>query len=158
MAARARGLGRFRRLGVLTESVRSSLEDDKRCHQNVNVDDFDPDDFNPAELRWREMALIFEASGLPVPPVPESLRPRLRTIERWCWATEKVSPTEMYLFDRGTLRDFAAGRIRPQRIRGIAGCGWVDGADAATSLAVVVAADQAELARTFELAEERFGR
>lgn len=47
---------------------------------------------------WTHLVHKFEHKGLPVPPVPEALRPRLRRQGSWCWTTREVDTREMYLF------------------------------------------------------------
>ncbi|WP_327000043.1 hypothetical protein OHA72_33555 [Dactylosporangium sp. NBC_01737] len=59
---------------------------------------------------WDELVARFTASGLPVPPVPEVLRPALRTPQPWCWSTRDIDPMRMYLFESGFLVDVLAGR------------------------------------------------
>lgn len=60
---------------------------------------------------WDDLVATFTASGLPVPPVPEPLRPALQAPQPWCWTTRDIDPVRMYLFDAGFLADILAGRV-----------------------------------------------
>ncbi len=46
------------------------------------------------------LAAAFRNAGLPVPPVPASLRDALRVRDLWLWSTVEVDRMDMYLFTR----------------------------------------------------------
>jgi hypothetical protein len=56
------------------------------------------------------MAAAFASSRLPLPPIPEPLRPVLRSPRSWCWSTRDIDPFAMYLFERDFLADVLTGR------------------------------------------------
>jgi hypothetical protein len=58
---------------------------------------------------WEDLTAAFTSSGLPVPPVPGSLRPALRAPRPWCWTTRDIDPFQMYMFEPGFLADVLAG-------------------------------------------------
>ncbi len=62
-------------------------------------------------MLWDELVATFTSSGLPVPPVPESLRPALRAPSPWCWTTRDIDPFQMYMFAPEYLADVVAGRV-----------------------------------------------
>jgi hypothetical protein len=45
-----------------------------------------------------EMCRRFQGAGLTVPPVPSALRPSVRKLGDWVFATREVDPMAMYLF------------------------------------------------------------
>lgn len=59
---------------------------------------------------WDALGATFTSSGLPIPPVPEALRPALRAPAPWCWTTRDLDPMRMYLFAPEFLADVLAGR------------------------------------------------
>lgn len=48
---------------------------------------------------YRDMLYAFADAGLVAPPVPEALRPQLRRLGPWLWATRDIDPFAMYMFD-----------------------------------------------------------
>lgn len=57
----------------------------------------------------------FSEAGLSLPPVPQRFISKLRTIEKWCFATRRIEPMQMYFFDRyipealtGQCKDYVA--------------------------------------------------
>jgi hypothetical protein len=67
-------------------------------------------DSDPTLSGYAEMIATFESASLPEPPIPDRLRPAVRRIEEWCWATRPVDPMEMYTF-RGYPGEVLLGRI-----------------------------------------------
>jgi hypothetical protein len=59
---------------------------------------------------YAELIAAFTDSHLPLPPVPEPLRPRLRTVRDWCWSTREIDGFAMYMFESGFPADVLAGR------------------------------------------------
>lgn len=53
----------------------------------------------------------FEGAGLPVPPIPEALRGRLRAIGDWSFSTRDISAMSMYLFDEYPLEALTGGAL-----------------------------------------------
>jgi hypothetical protein len=47
---------------------------------------------------YQDLVRTFASAGLELPPIPEVLRPRLRRLDDWVWATRPIVPLEMYLF------------------------------------------------------------
>ncbi|GAA3453387.1 hypothetical protein GCM10018962_52200 [Dactylosporangium matsuzakiense] len=60
---------------------------------------------------YAEMTTAFTSSRLPVPPVPEPLRPQLRTVRDWCWSTRDIDAFAMYMFDRDFLSAVLSGSV-----------------------------------------------
>ncbi|MFI5909738.1 hypothetical protein [Dactylosporangium sp. NPDC051541] len=58
---------------------------------------------------YAEMTAAFTSSRLPVPPIPEPLRPRLRTVRDWCWSTRDIDAFAMYMFERDFLSAVLTG-------------------------------------------------
>jgi hypothetical protein len=46
-----------------------------------------------------ELEELFEEAGLVPPPIPHSLSPRLRRIDKWAYGTRDVEPMRMYSFE-----------------------------------------------------------
>ncbi|WP_433606454.1 hypothetical protein ACQP2P_30075 [Dactylosporangium sp. CA-139114] len=63
------------------------------------------------QTAYAEMVAAFTGSRLPVPPVPEPLRPRLRTVRDWCWATREIDGFRMYMFEPDFPADVLAARV-----------------------------------------------
>jgi hypothetical protein len=59
---------------------------------------------------WSEMVQGFESMGLPVPPVPAALRPRLLAHGSVCWATREITGFDMYFWTMAEAEEVLAGR------------------------------------------------
>jgi hypothetical protein len=60
---------------------------------------------------WADLAATFRSAKLPVPPVPEAMRDRLRSPEKWCWTTGTATSSGMYMDVFEYLDDVLAGRV-----------------------------------------------
>lgn len=47
---------------------------------------------------YADLLQTFAEAGLPVPPIPSDIRPRLAYLEPWCWATYDIDPGALYVF------------------------------------------------------------
>jgi hypothetical protein len=45
---------------------------------------------------WDDLVAVFRGAGLPVPPVPEDLRPELSRLEEWMWSTQPIERWDLY--------------------------------------------------------------
>ncbi len=45
-----------------------------------------------------DLVRTFDEAKLELPPIPEQLRPRLRRLGPWVWATRSIEPDGMYMF------------------------------------------------------------
>lgn len=46
-----------------------------------------------------EVDELFESAGLTPPPIPDSLKSKLRRIDEWAYATRDIDPMKMYMFE-----------------------------------------------------------
>jgi hypothetical protein len=68
-------------------------------------------DSSPALSGWPGMRQAFETHGLPIPPVPRSLRPELQAFGPWNWGTRDCSPEIMYHLEPRLLKRLIAGDV-----------------------------------------------
>jgi len=65
---------------------------------------------SPTTRGYEDAFKVFGDEGLVRPPVPERFQKRLRVIQDWCFATRKIDPMAMYMFEMDINKMLTKGR------------------------------------------------